>query len=66
MITLERLLTELKAESFNEIVAGGGCGSVKKPKSEKSQKMPKVKSQKNCGCTPPPPPSCNPGNHGCQ
>lgn len=28
MITLEKLLTELKAESLNEIVAAGGkCGS---------------------------------------
>lgn len=75
MITLEKLLTELKPESLNEIVAG--CGKHKGHKGKKkhggkgssSSSSSSGKSYGGGGCyTPPPPPTCGcpPGNQGCQ
>ncbi len=66
MITLEKLLTELKAESLNEIIAGSGkknkSKSKKKMKSKKSKSKKSMKSMKSkCGCHIAPPP-CS----GCQ
>ena len=75
MITLEKLLTELKAESLNEIVAGTKCGKgpkgksrkSKKSKSSKSTKSAKSRSSKSYGCyTPPAPCGCTPPSGGCQ
>jgi len=37
MITLEKLMTELKAESLNEIIAGGGGNGNHKSRSRKSR-----------------------------
>lgn len=76
MITLEKLLTELKPESLNEIVAG--CGGHRKSGSPKggrkkgaksSSSSSSGKSYRGGGCTPPPPPptcGCSSTNHGCQ
>lgn len=61
MITLEKLLTELKSESLNEIVAAGCGGNGKSHKTAKTHKSKKVKAthktSKNhshlsggCGC----------------
>lgn len=77
MITLEKLLTELKAESLNEIVAGCGShhhgghkGGHKGGKSSSSSSSSGKNYHGGCGCTPPPPPPvkppCGPSNHGCQ
>ena len=70
MITLEKLLTELKPESLNEIIAGNGCHGGGKPKKNKTKKPKKGKKgghsghsgtsgTSGCGCTPPP--CCTPG-----